>query len=544
MPDFPHMPDETHLPDLPDAPGPGRRLVICCDGTWNTPRNRDGTSPAPTNVRKFHASVAPRDVAGRRDQIAFYREGVGTRGGVWQRLAGGALGWGLNQDVQSAYKWLCEHYAPGDEIYLLGFSRGAYTVRCLAGMVDRHGILDLAGEQVPDALKWEMVKYLEARYRPRGPERADPRMEYETGRRRHPGYTPKITFLGVWDTVGALGVPDDFAAVPLGNAGRYRFRDTVLGSNVERARHALALDEERIDFVPTLWDNLGEPGVPEDVQEAWFPGVHGDLGGSYADRGLGDCALRWMMQEAADKGLVFRETAFRDLRADPRGTLHDSATGFFFSRRRKRPRAVPLLDPEMCDADRVSEAARMRVRLPGVGEPAYRPTRRLAPGESAEMVVPADRPWVASPVFMRAGERYHFAARGEWLDASLKAGPDGLKWQFRPVAQLGVALAMTTEVFRGLWRMVRRNPYAELWFPRIARRVQQAPWFGLVGVVASGQGTDPDTDLRVPHQEMALGSDSSHEIRGDGYFHAFANDAWGWYGNNRGRLTLVITRQV
>jgi uncharacterized protein (DUF2235 family) len=132
-----------------------KRLVISCDGTWNTPDQESNGRKCPTNVVKFHNSVLPNDSKGKV-QLTYYHPGVGTEGGALSRIAGGAFGKGLSRNIKRAYKWLACNYQPGDEIYLLGFSRGAYTARSLAGFIGRCGLPITSGQT--EARIWERVE--------------------------------------------------------------------------------------------------------------------------------------------------------------------------------------------------------------------------------------------------------------------------------------------------------------------------------------------------------------------------------------------------
>lgn len=520
-------------------------LVICCDGTWNSRRNKDGNAPAPTNVVKIHAAVCQdRDVPGA-EQLSYYREGVGTTGGWLRRLWGGAFGYGLTEDIESACKWLAEHYRSGDRIYLFGFSRGAYTVRSLAGALGAVGLPDLTDADLPDRVKWDLVKRAIRNYRNRKlgrfPKPGDG-WPPDGGVACHAPEAVPVHFLGVWDTVGALGVPDDWALVQqvLTNHRGNLFHDTNLGENVKIARHAVGLDERRVDFSPTLWTNVEGGQHPGDVQQRWFVGVHGDVGGSYADRGLGDLTLAWMMAEARRAGLRFRPGAFDRLQGDPRGALHDSVVGAFRNRQ-TRPRAVPDLGLDHAERDVHASVYDRRAR-PAISEPAYWRSRRLELGESQTVYISAKEHWARTGLYLSTGCRYRFRAEGEWLDASIRASADG------PVSLLqagtwAYGLAGISEGFRGIYRRITQNPYAENLMFRWGRRQPDLPWFSLVGVVANGAGVDETTKRRTPHETVAIGAgmDDFSPGRG-GYLYCYANDSWSKYRNNRGRVRLRVTR--
>jgi uncharacterized protein (DUF2235 family) len=246
-----------------------KRLVVCCDGTWNKPDNEH-----VTNVEKIARTVQSDPSASGGDyQLVYYVSGVGAGSYEADRLLGGAFGFGLFHNVIACYRFLAQNYAPGDEIFVIGFSRGAYTARSVAGMLGRVGLLT----------KVSLVEGVE---------------EFKHD---HCHAAP-VTFLGVFDTVGALGVPGFERDAP-------KFHDVQLGAHVRRARHALAIDETRLKFAPTFWERPAEPAdAPTDdprVKQVWFEGAHSDVGGGYAQTGLSDTALLWMAREAHEAGLVF-----------------------------------------------------------------------------------------------------------------------------------------------------------------------------------------------------------------------------------------------
>ncbi len=287
------------------------RLVVCCDGTWNTARQGE-----PTNVLRLHQALAPRGPDGV-DQRGHYVEGVGTR--PHERLVGGVFGFGLSANIQQAYAFLVEHFAPGDELFLVGFSRGAYTARSLAGLVRNVGVLrrEHAGRQ-DEAY---------ALYRDRA---EHPRGEASTAFRARWSHESRIRALGVWDTVGSLGIPLGGLESLRWLNRRWQFHDTELSSYVDAAFHGVAIDERRGPFVPTLWqDDPRAEAEGRRVEQVWFAGVHSDVGGGYPDRGLADVALLWMADRLAECGLGLHPDRLSppEVVPDPLATRHDSLTG-------------------------------------------------------------------------------------------------------------------------------------------------------------------------------------------------------------------------
>lgn len=261
-----------------------RRLIVCFDGTWNTP----DSGSKPTNVVKLLRAVRNQD--DDVSQICFYDKGVGT-GGPIDRLLGGASGKGLTNNMVDGYRFLANNAGAADEIYIFGFSRGAYTARSLVGFIGLAGLLS------PLDLGWGLEQVMLI-YRARGLSAAEKRAKIDQlglSRRTDVG----IRCVGVWDTVGSLGIPGDFGRR---FSKKYYFQDVQLSDRVDVALHAMAIDEKRGAFAPTLWvrdkDTEGING--QIVEQVWFSGVHSNVGGSYPDSGLSDTALDWMIKRVAD----------------------------------------------------------------------------------------------------------------------------------------------------------------------------------------------------------------------------------------------------
>ena len=260
-------------------------LVLCCDGTWNS-----ADSPRPTNVR--HTAAALR---GRGGQSVWYDPGVGS--GRWDRVRGGALGLGLARNVQEGLEWIGRHYGQGDRIFLFGFSRGAYTARSIGGAIGMCGIPASA----------TMAARAMTLYRRRGRLEHGDRVRIE--RLRDRSWPPRVDFLGVWDTVGALGVPVTW--LNWIGARRHRFHDVSLGGHIRAACHALAIDEHRRHFAPAVWSSRRGGH-----RQAWFAGAHSDVGGGSAGRGLSDLALLWVWAHAHRAGLDLDPRAVSGLAPD------------------------------------------------------------------------------------------------------------------------------------------------------------------------------------------------------------------------------------
>ena len=294
-----------------------KRLVVCCDGTWNSADQQSNGKPCPTNVVKLAYRVAKHD--GSTPQIVFYDQGVGT-GNVLDRWSGGAFGEGIEDNIFDAYRFLVANYEDGDEIFLFGFSRGAFTARSVAGMIRKVGILK---RTCVDKYIVAVNAYRDANLHPNDTAAVDFRHNNSCGIDQD----IPIRFIGVWDTVGALGVP--LRGLRWLTRRKVQFHDTELSKIVETACHALAIDEHRAPFEPTLW--LEKPKPNQSVEQVWFPGVHSDIGGGYAETDLSDISLQWMLDKAIAAGLALDESVLtgRPLSPKPNGRIHDSKTGLY-----------------------------------------------------------------------------------------------------------------------------------------------------------------------------------------------------------------------
>jgi uncharacterized protein (DUF2235 family) len=305
-----------------------KRLVICCDGTWNTPSQSRGGQPALTNVAKVAFSLSPSSESSVEQRV-HYQPGVGTD--RWDHIRGGAFGYGLSRNVRNAYRFIVENYEPGDELFFFGFSRGAFTARSTVGLIRNAGVLR---RENADRIDEAYALYRDNAIRPKDTASQDFRQKYST--------EPRIRFIGVWDTVGALGIP--LSGVPglKKISKRWAFHDTALSSIVDAAYQALAIDEQRGLFEPAIW--APQTGSKDQViEQVWFSGVHSDVGGGYAKSGLSDIALTWMVHRAASCGLEFKPGAVVPapgsiglpsgisaiVDPQPKGDIHDSRTNVY-----------------------------------------------------------------------------------------------------------------------------------------------------------------------------------------------------------------------
>jgi len=327
-----------------------KNIVFCADGTWNGPGQPDGdsTSNPASNVFKLFLHLAGIDEAGTTRlakeqerslteggsvaQAAKYLHGVGDSDNFLARILGGALGAGLITRIVRGYTFVSRSHVPGDRVYLVGFSRGAYTARALAGMISAKGLLDPAALDLNDkenayrlgTAVWNQYRQemLAASGRPLDRLRALVRDLPGFLRDPPPAISlvpAPIEAVGVWDTVGALGIP--IFDNRMGTIDVFRFADTVLSENVKHGRQAISIDEQRASFTPTLWDP--DPRITQVL----FPGAHADVGGGYTtsdnESGLSDCALGWMTRELAGLGVHFAAAPLIPETPDPAGPAHE-----------------------------------------------------------------------------------------------------------------------------------------------------------------------------------------------------------------------------
>lgn len=494
-----------------------RNLVFFADGTWNDKDNRARL----TNVNLLWQLCKKAD-ASEADQKIEYQSGIGTKGNIFSRLSGGAFGKGLDQNIIDAYIWLAENYRPSDRIMLFAFSRGAYTIRSLVGMINAAGLLDLSAEDLNENDRRELSLVAFSRYRERGLDQsktADVPI--------HP--TPNIQFLGCWDTVGALGIPDEVNIIRKWfNPEKYRFNDTMLSDNVLVARHALSIDEMRRSYAPTLWDET-QNNTNRDMKQVWFPGVHANVGGGYSIRDLSDITLEWMIDEAKAVGLLLDPSYKDTLDPRPLGQLENSRKGFF-GKLKSRPRSIPNLQRAALNK-KVSEAARVR----HAANQGYWPTTHLAPGNDILLEVTSKQQWVKTNLFVEDGETYQFTAEGLWFDAKMAHGPIGTPQDRR---QKGHKVGDWWSKLEQKW--AGNPPEPSTYSP--ARRFKDANWFSLIGVIANGIGVDQAKKEINEHETFLIGDENTRDIKSGGYLYCYANDAWRFYFNNKGSVTLRAKR--
>jgi uncharacterized protein (DUF2235 family) len=255
-----------------------KRIIFCADGTWDSAQNN-------TNVYTLFKAIPMAS-----DQVPYYDDGVGSDGSLIEKLLGGAFGEGLFQKIKDGYTKIAQVYEPGDDLFIFGFSRGAFTARSLAGMI---AVCGLPSASFDDNL----VNTAFNAYREKD---LNQRNSILASLSQYKLFDAKIKMVGVWDTVGSLGIPALSGAIdPI----RYGFLDTNLHPDVLNAYQALAIDERRREFPPTLWTPLSPPVAGQTLEQVWFSGVHCDVGGGYPETDLSNITLSWMMGKAKDLGV-------------------------------------------------------------------------------------------------------------------------------------------------------------------------------------------------------------------------------------------------
>jgi uncharacterized protein (DUF2235 family) len=362
-----------------------KNIIICSDGTGNTANKDRGT-----NVFKLFEAV---DLNGHRTnptlkpQVALYDDGVGTETFLPLKLLGGAFGWGLKRNVLKLYTGLVRIYDPGDSIYLFGFSRGAFTVRTLAGMIAKCGILEWSRLPTTDAMNAAVAaayRTYRKSYRTwlwrvlHGKSSDDVRKSAADAmskfRADRQAYDVDIHFVGVWDTVDAVGGPFHISDIINTLIHRFKFPDHILSDRVKCAVHALSIDDARASFEPRLWE------ANANVEQVWFAGVHSNVGGGYPKQGMSLVTLDWMMQKAAQKELRILDEDRRRYwdHESVDDKLYDSRAGLgvFY-------RWMPRYMRKLCDEQRAGSPPKVHV---SVLERIARGTDGYAPGTLARDV--------------------------------------------------------------------------------------------------------------------------------------------------------------
>lgn len=554
---IPTGPFEAPAPPLGPAPPrntPGRRIVICCDGTGNRPDETQDGQPAPTNVWKLYRSLVCNEA-----QTTWYVAGVGTGtsstareaqtaqmllrlvgagtaatvASIWKRLVAlyeAGFGAGITETISLAYTEIVRQYRPGDRICIIGFSRGAYAARCVAGVIRRCGLLKSGNILYAS----DVVQLYVTRRDPDSGVPLDPALLWPD---------VDVEFLGVFDTVAALGAPLWGWWFNIRAVFSNRAYTTDPAPICRGVYHAMAMDERRAQFFPTPFAAPDPTSSWTDsFEQVWFRGAHGDVGGGYADASLSDIALGWMMDRAVRHGLVFHRGAYAALHPAPLGRLHDElqrrpSWGLVGSWPRWSPvpgdppmaGGVPgLLHPSVLRRAVISTT---RLNRPDLLRP--------APGVPLEFWTEAHRMWDRTGFVIESGAAYRITwLDGMWRDAGEPpCGPAGQKatgfdhrrllfWR-RRLPQADWMTLCATVAHKRVW------PLRELGIGKLLRYLfWRDPWALREQVAPIGRS------LRQPMDALCLVS----EAPAGGLLYLFANDWWQMATCNSGSLKLRIER--
>ncbi|KAI0131646.1 hypothetical protein F4776DRAFT_664471 [Hypoxylon sp. NC0597] len=298
-----------------------KRIIVCCDGTWQnsdngyvkpTASNPIPTLQIPSNVTRISRAFK-RNCSDGTFQIVYYQSGVGSRSGIVDKILGGAFGLGIAENIREAYAYICANYVDGDEIVLVGFSRGAFTARSIGGMISDLGLLTREGMEFFYPIFKDMQNWMNENYKDKFPQ--IPFSDKPKGSHAAEEYRKKLVEKGYTRVrqdkgrgelikVKAIGTPLNMKR----QAGCRR-----LSNRIEHGFHALALDETRRPFSPTLWEGRPEDRDASDLRQVWFPGSHGNVGGGWADQGAANITLAWMMDQLSSVGCEFVDDALSRL---------------------------------------------------------------------------------------------------------------------------------------------------------------------------------------------------------------------------------------
>ncbi|HVY15498.1 MAG TPA: DUF2235 domain-containing protein [Rhodopila sp.] len=544
--------------DLPRGNGEGRRIVVLCDGTSNRPDETEDGESSATNIWKLAQALVADET-----QIVFYQAGVGTdtsstakEARRTQRLlsaTGGKTGskiaawWsmliklietgtgaGISETIVNGYREIVRNYQPGDRIYLVGFSRGAFAARCIAGVIYRCGVL--RAEYIRFCA--DMVQIYRARPSPRSSVAIRTDMAYPPARTLSgPGVT--IEFVGVFDTVASLGFPLWgwwFRVLPIWKNLPFATDPVAVCRTVY---HALSMDERRSQFIPTLFSVPEAAGGPApSVHQVWFRGTHGDIGGGYARKDLSDVTLDWMVDAMRQQGLTFHpgkpDTAPHDL-APIHDELELEPTWRTFG---TWPRWHPVpggTDPVGYSSLHPSVLHRAQVVCDSLGR---FDMRRLQAGESVEFVMDANRDWYRTGIVIETGAHYRMTYIGGLIrDGECPlAEPDGQRARGLDVRHL---LGFGRRLPRDRWMLLAATIAHPRAWPPMEKPFSAALRYLFTSAPAELQHQIAriGRHLGTPGASICLTSAAP-----SGLLHLFANDWWQTASNNSGGPRLRITR--
>lgn len=553
-----------------------KNIVICCDGTSNSPTDQEDGKPCPSNVWKFYDALLS-SAGSDWKQIGFYDAGVGSGTssvsralgklgalltsfgklgrilgkifGTGNRLFEAGTGTGIRENILDGYSAIVRLYQPGDQIFLIGFSRGAYTARCIGGLIRKAGLLKAENARyAPDLVK------LYVNRRPTASVSLRDGICYENS-------TVNIAFIGVWDTVASLGLPLWgwwFRPLGFGSNDGYRDSRPVV---CDLACHAMSMDEKRSQFLVTPFDEnpKDKSEISEQIEQRWFRGTHAGVGGGYADEALSNIPLLWMIERASSKGLLFDVGKTTAIRGNPLGDVHDELVRQpFWQAFVSWPRWFPCNRPN--ESNGLPEYSGFGIIDSSVMIRAQNPFRKrfqstavhpdelcwLDVDQSVEIQVKASHPWNRSGVVLEPGGIYR-------IDYSPQKGG---RWRDKEEDECGPEGQANVGFVRERLKYAKRAPNAH-WFELIAYVAVPQSWplieKSMVDLLKLLLIADPkgltDQYLRLGAQMVSAqnGKALSAVIQMEpdspaGMLYTFANDHWLFYGNNSGALNLSITR--
>ncbi|PHS54432.1 MAG: peptidoglycan-binding protein [Lutibacter sp.] len=285
-----------------------KNIIVFCDGT-----NQKGGVGNNTNVYKLFNMIEDRT----SKQIAYYDPGIGTD---IKKITGSLFGRGFSKNILECYRFIFENFEAGDKIYLFGFSRGAATVRSLSSFIHLFGVLPKS--------RVDLIKEAFSIYKKSNREKKAKKFI-----QKHHTMWCSIEFVGVWDTVAALGFPVKGLSILFETIFSHKFHSFKLSKSIKFARHALSIDDERKTFHPILWEPINSDSDQDKLKQVWFAGVHTDVGGGYKEDELSDISLKWMIKEAVSKGLIIfnKSKNYKNLMGrvpNAEGMIHNEQKGF------------------------------------------------------------------------------------------------------------------------------------------------------------------------------------------------------------------------
>ncbi|GEM_PF-743433 len=326
-----------------------KRIVLCCDGTWNDAKNKLEKQKTPSNVLKLVRAVLPLDEFNNIPQVVYHNQGVSTLDSL-NKYLGSKTSFGISKSIMDCYRFLANNYVDGDEIFCFGFSRGAYTIRSLCGLLNTTGLIATADLKfLPLAYSYYKKKPAKRKHH-----------KYNSVRKDIQYSRPKIKFLGVWDTVGPRGVPTPFFGI-LSPTFWPGFHDSNLTETIENAYQAFAIDENQHAYKPAIWTKRAGQN---EVKQVWFSGVHRNIGGGYSDTSLSDITFKWLCDCAEKNGLALNPKYLAtNSQPNPYGKIGTNDTlGYQILARLGIPPLLRKLGSEECVGEMIHESVLQRIK--------------------------------------------------------------------------------------------------------------------------------------------------------------------------------------